>query len=64
MNILITKTLIKATEGSIIIINGRIIENVKEYTYLGQQTSATDIMSKEIDTSIGKITIGKPIQSS
>lgn len=64
MNILITKTLIKATEGSIIIINGRIIENVKEYTYLGQQIKVTDIMSKEIDTSIGKITIGKPIQSS
>lgn len=52
MNILITKTLIKATEGSIII-NGRIIENVKEYTYLGQQTSATDITSKEIDTRKG-----------
>lgn len=52
MNASKTKALTNATEEPIII-NGIPIEYVKEYTYLGQQISTNDIMSKEIDTRIG-----------
>lgn len=53
MNTSKTKAMTNASEDTVII-NGEPIEFVKEYTYLGQQISTTDIMSKEIDTRIGK----------
>lgn len=52
MNTSKTKALTNAAEESIII-NGVPIEYVKEYTYLGQKISMSDIMSKEIDTRVG-----------
>lgn len=53
MNISKTKAMSSASEDCILL-NGEPIEYVKEYTYLGQQIAMTDIMSKEIDTRIGK----------
>ncbi|PZC79969.1 hypothetical protein B5X24_HaOG215559 [Helicoverpa armigera] len=53
MNVTKTKAMTNASEEEIII-NGKSIEFVKEYTYLGQQISVTDMMSKEIDTRIAQ----------
>ncbi|XP_045491132.1 uncharacterized protein LOC123691006 [Colias croceus] len=52
MNITKTKIMTNATESPIIL-NSKPIEYVKEYTYLGQQISINNVMSKEIDTRIG-----------
>ncbi|PZC78089.1 hypothetical protein B5X24_HaOG202624 [Helicoverpa armigera] len=52
MNTSKTKAMTNALEDTILL-NAEPVEFVKEYTYLGQQISVTDIMTKEIDTRIG-----------
>lgn len=53
MNTSKTKAMINTSEDNIIL-NDEPFEFVKEYTYLDQQMSIFDIMSKEIDTGIEK----------